>query len=110
MGLVLFGLSVGSMAGILSSGPLVMRWGTRPVIATGSTLIVVAMPLIAIGAAAGMPLLTAVGLALFGGGMGGGEVAMNVEGADVERLGGMPFLPEIGRASCRGSESIPGGG
>ena len=92
MGLVLFGLSVGSMAGILSSGPLVMRWGTRPVIATGSTLIVVAMPLIAIGAAAGMPLLTAVGLALFGGGMGGGEVAMNVEGADVERLGGMPFL------------------
>ena len=95
MGLVLFGLSVGSMAGILSSGPLVMRWGTRPVIATGSTLIVVAMPLVAIGAAAGMPLLTAVGLALFGGGMGGGEVAMNVEGADVERLGGMPFLPAL---------------
>jgi len=95
MGLVLFGLSVGSMAGILSSGPLVMRWGTRPVVATGSGLIVLAMPVIAIGAAAGLPLLTAAGLALFGAGMGGGEVAMNIEGADVERLGGRPFLPAL---------------
>ena len=76
MGLVLFGLSVGSMAGILSSGPLVMRLGTRPVVILGSTLVVVALPTIALGAGAGLPLLTAVGLALFGGGMGGGEVAM----------------------------------
>ena len=95
MGLVLFGLSVGSMTGILSSGPLVMRLGTRPVVAAGSTLIVVAMPTIALGAVSGMPLLTAFGLALFGAGMGGGEVAMNVEGADVERLGGRPFLPAL---------------
>ena len=95
MGLVLFGLSVGSMAGILSSGPLVMRLGTRPVVILGSTLVVVALPTIALGAGAGLPLLTAVGLALFGGGMGGGEVAMNVEGADVERLGGRSFLPAL---------------
>ena len=95
MGLVLLGLSVGSMTGILSSGPLVMRLGTRPVVAAGSTLIVVAMPTIALGAVSGMPLLTAFGLALFGAGMGGGEVAMNVEGADVERLGGRPFLPAL---------------
>jgi predicted MFS family arabinose efflux permease len=95
MGLVLFGLSVGSMAGILSSGPLVMRLGTRPVVILGSTLVVLALPTIALGAWAGLPLLTAFGLALFGGGMGGGEVAMNVEGADVERLGGRSFLPAL---------------
>ncbi|WP_304502221.1 MFS transporter [Brachybacterium sp. FME24] len=95
MGMVLFGLSVGSMIGILSSGPLVMRLGTRPVVMAGSTLIVLAMPTIALGAVTGTPLLTAVGLALFGAGMGGGEVAMNVEGADVERLGGRPFLPAL---------------
>ena len=95
MGLVLFGLSVGSMIGILCSGPLVMRLGARPVVVLGSLLIVVAMPTIALGAVAGMPLLTAAGLALFGGGMGGGEVAMNVEGADVEALGGRPFLPAL---------------
>lgn len=95
MGLVLFGLSVGSMVGILSSGPLVMRLGTRPVVAAGAVLVVVAMPTIALGAASGMPLATALGLALFGAGMGGGEVAMNIEGADVERLGGRPFLPAL---------------
>src|SRR5699024_11089363 len=35
------------------------------------------------------------GLFLFGGGMGSGEVAMNVEGADVEALGKRPFLPAL---------------
>ncbi|MGP5253530.1 MFS transporter [Brachybacterium alimentarium] len=95
MGLVLFGLSVCSMIGILSSGPLVMRLGTRPVVLAGSTLIVIALPVISLGAVAGMPLLTAFGLALFGAGMGGGEVAMNVEGAEVEKLGGRPFLPAL---------------
>ena len=72
MGLVLFGLSIGSMLGILSSGPLVMRLGTRPVVLIGSSLVVVALPTIALGASTGQPLLTAFGLALFGGGMGGG--------------------------------------
>ena len=95
MGLVLFGLSMGSMLGILSSGPLVMRLGARPVVIFGSFLIVLAMPTIALGAVAGLPLLTAAGLFLFGGGMGGGEVAMNVEGADVEALGKRPFLPAL---------------
>ena len=95
MGLVLFGLSIGSMLGILSSGPLVMRLGTRPVVLLGSALVVVALPTIAIGAASGQPLLTAFGLALFGGGMGGGEVAMNVEGADVEKLSRRSFLPSL---------------
>lgn len=95
MGLVLFGLSVGSMIGILSSGPLVTRLGTRPVVMAGSALIVIAMPVISGGAVVGMPLLTAFGLMLFGAGMGGGEVAMNVEGAEVERLGGKPFLPAL---------------
>lgn len=95
MGMVLFGLSVGSMIGILSSGPLVMRWGTRPVVLVGSSLIVLAMPTIGLGAMAGLPVLVALGLALFGAGMGGGEVAMNIEGADVERIGGRPFLPAL---------------
>lgn len=95
MGMVLAGLSVGSMLGILSSGPLVLRLGTRPVITIGSSLVVVSMPVIALGAALGQPVLTAFGLALFGGGMGAGEVAMNVEGGEVEKLGGRPFLPAM---------------
>src|SRR4029453_17614638 len=35
MGLILFGLSAGSMIGILGSGALVTRLGTRPVVTVG---------------------------------------------------------------------------
>ncbi|MFI5937284.1 MFS transporter [Actinoplanes sp. NPDC051494] len=95
MGLVLFGLSAGSMAGILCSGALVARFGTKPVVMAGTTCIVASMPAIGIGAALSQSLVVAAGLALFGAGMGGGEVAMNIEGADVERLISRPVLPTL---------------
>ncbi|MGL3151708.1 MFS transporter [Microbacterium sp. A82] len=95
MGLVLFGLSVGSMLGILVSGPLVARFGARPVIAAGAIGVVISMPTIGVGAGLGEPFVAAAGLFLFGAGMGGGEVALNVEGADVERVTGRSFLPQL---------------
>ncbi|MFK4789253.1 MFS transporter [Microbacterium sp. ZW T5_56] len=95
MGLVLFGLSVGSMLGILSSGALTARFGTRPVIAVGISLQLFATPTIGTGAAIGSELLTAVGLGLMGLGMGGAEVAMNIEGAEVEQLANVPVLPAL---------------
>lgn len=93
MGLVLFGLSVGSMSGLLCSGRLVTRFGTRPVIGLGAFLIPVSMLLIGAGAILRSPLLVAVGLCVFGAGIGAGEVALNVDGADVERLAGKAVLP-----------------
>lgn len=93
MGLVLFGLSTGSMVGILASGPLLGRWGARPLIAIGMVGIIASMPVIAFGAALQVNIAVAVGLALFGLGMGGSEVALNVEGADVEVQSGRTFLP-----------------
>lgn len=95
MGLVLFGLSIGSMAGILCSGALVARFGTRPVIAVGLGLTILSMPVIGLGAAISTSLVVAAGLFLFGIGMGGGEVAMNVEGAEVERAYGRPVMPAL---------------
>jgi MFS family permease len=95
MGLVLFGLSAGSMAGILASGPLVTRLGTRPVVVAGMAAVIGSMPVIGIGAAAGLSAVVGAGLALFGLGMGGSEVAMNIEGADVERVLGRPVLPAM---------------
>ncbi|WP_051857808.1 MFS transporter [Streptomyces cellulosae] len=95
MGLVLFGLSVGSMIGILCSGRFVSRFGTRPVIALGTLLIIAGTVVIGAGSAvASAPLVTA-GLCLFGAGMGGGEVAVNVDGADVERITGTAVLPTL---------------
>lgn len=93
MGLVLLGLSAGSMVGILASGPLCLRFGARPVITGGNIGVVGSMPTIALGAAAGSAWLVVLGLFLFGAGAGGADVAMNVEGADVEKIIQRPFLP-----------------
>ncbi|MEU9153526.1 MFS transporter [Streptomyces sp. NPDC048417] len=95
MGLILFGLSVGSMAGILCSGALVARWGARLVVLAGTSVIAAGAALIGIGAAVGADLCVALGLGLFGLGMGGGEVALNVEGAEVERLLGRSTMPAM---------------
>ncbi|MGW5868601.1 MFS transporter [Streptomyces sp. NPDC055239] len=95
MGLVLFGLSVGSMGGILCSGRLVSRFGTRPVIALGTVLIIASMAVIGGGSSVPSAPMVAAGLCLFGAGMGAGEVAVNVDGADVERLTGTTVLTTL---------------
>ncbi|MGP3776564.1 MFS transporter [Streptomyces sp. SDT5-1] len=95
MGLVLFGLSVGSMIGILCSGTLVSRFGTRPVMAVGTLLITVSMAVIGLGAMASSAPLVTAGLVLFGAGMGGGEVAINIDGAEVERITARTVLPTL---------------
>ncbi|MFF5084961.1 MFS transporter [Actinoplanes sp. NPDC000266] len=95
MGLVLFGLSAGSMVGILSSGALVRRFGTRPIVTVGIVATALSTPIVGVGAAASQSVVVAGGLALFGLGMGGGEVAMNIEGADVERVIRRPVLPTM---------------
>ena len=95
MGLILFGLSVGSMAGILASGPLVARWGTRPVTVVGISAMAVGVAVVGGGAALGSGGVVALGLGLVGCGMGGGEIALNVEGAEVERLLGRSALPAM---------------
>ncbi|MFE1921283.1 MFS transporter [Streptomyces asoensis] len=95
MGLVLFGLSLGSMAGITSSGRLVSRFGTRPVVVWGTVLLLAGMATISVGSAAvSIPLVTA-GLCAFGAGMGVSDVAVNVDGTDVERLSGATTLPAL---------------
>ncbi|GAA3368564.1 MFS transporter [Streptomyces antimycoticus] len=95
MGLVLFGLSAGSMMGILCSGTLVGRFGTRPVIGMGSLLVVASTAVIGGGALlASAPLVTA-GLFAFGAGMGSAEVAINIDGVEVERRANSVVLPTL---------------
>lgn len=66
MGVVLFGLSVGSMLGVLGSGALVARFGTRPVMGAGTALVVLSMAVIGCGALwSSAPVVTA-GLFVFG--------------------------------------------
>ncbi|MFD7293466.1 MFS transporter [Streptomyces sp. NPDC059897] len=95
MGLILFGLSVGSMIGILSSGTLVARFGSRPVMGVATVVITFSMAVIGLGAMASSAPLVTAGLLLFGAGMGGGEVAINIDGAEVERLTARTILPTL---------------
>lgn len=95
MGLVLFGLSVGSMAGVMSSGPLVRRHGGRGAISVGASLIVTGLLVVAAGTGLSLAAGVFCGLALFGGGMGLAEVAFNIEGAAVESVIGRPVLPVL---------------
>ncbi|MFJ3670285.1 MFS transporter [Streptomyces sp. NPDC090106] len=95
MGIVLFGLSIGSMLGVLGSGALVARFGTRPVMGVGTALIILSMVVIGGGALWSSAPLVMAGLFLFGAGMGGGEVAVNVDGAEVEQIIGRTVLPTL---------------
>lgn len=92
MGLVLFGISVGSMTGILSSGLLVARFGTRPIALASMLIVMLSLFAIATGVLIPSALFTAFGLFLFGLGMGTSEIAINVDGADVERISGQHVL------------------
>ncbi|MEE1759566.1 MFS transporter [Streptomyces sp. SP18BB07] len=95
MGLILFGLSLGSMLGILASGRLVSRSGTRPVIFWATALLILGMATICAGSLmVSVPMVTA-GLCAFGVGMGASDVAANIDATDVERTSGTTTMPAL---------------
>ena len=93
MGAVLFGLSIGSMSGILCSAWLVKRFGTRKVIRTTMSCAIVGMLVLSLALWLTSPLLFALGLGVFGASFGSAEVAINIEGAAVEREMNKTVLP-----------------
>ncbi|QFU90501.1 MFS transporter [Amycolatopsis sp. YIM 10] len=95
MGVIIAGLSVGSLFGIAVAGKLVVARGGRFVIALGAVAMVGGLLLIALGAAVGAGWLVCGGLAFFGLGMGASEVAQNVEGAEIERALAASVLPAM---------------
>ncbi|WP_052849786.1 MFS transporter [Streptomyces avicenniae] len=95
MGLVLFGLSTGSMTGVLASGGVVRRHGGRAAIGVGAALMTAGVAAVAGTAAASLTPGVFVGLALFGAGVGLSEIAVNIEGAAVERALARPVLPVL---------------
>lgn len=90
---MLFGLSIGSMSGILCSAWLVKRFGTRAVIRTTMCCAILGMLVLSVALWYASPVMFATGLLIFGGSFGAAEVAINVEGAAVEREMNKTVLP-----------------
>jgi fucose permease len=95
LGLVLFGVSIGSMVGILSSSRVVRRFGGRRVLATGTGSAAVGTAIIGLSALVSSPFGVFAGMAAFGFGIGVGEVALNIEAAAVEGRTGQIILPMV---------------
>jgi predicted MFS family arabinose efflux permease len=104
LGLLLLTIAVGSLAALPSTGGLVARWGARRVVRVGATASALGLVVAATGAGpVGSVPLTAVGLVLYGAGVGAWDVAMNVEGAEVERRSGRTIMPRFHAAFSLGT-------
>ncbi len=92
LGLVLFAIATGSIVALPLAGPIVSRFGSRAVVTAMALLLGVAMMTMAAGYLIGL-VPVVLGLFLFGFANGMWDVAMNVQGAVVERLLGRSVMP-----------------
>jgi predicted MFS family arabinose efflux permease len=95
LGLLLLCMSGGSVAGLPLSGPVVHRFGPGRAVLAGALSMTFGLALLALGLLTGLVLPAAIGLVFAGLGMGVWDVAMNVEGAEVERRLGRSLMPRL---------------
>lgn len=108
LGLLLLCLSGGACVALPTSGPAVHRLGAGRVVLLGSVAVGIGLLGLDIGLVTGTVWPAAAGLALTGVGMGNWDVAMNVEGAEVERGRGRSLMPRLHAAFSLGT--VTGGG
>ena len=94
LGLVLLAIAAGSVISLPLAGPLVARIGSRRTVQIMSGVDGVALLVVGLGYAGGV-VPVVVGLFLFGFGQGAWDVAMNVQGAIVERRLGRAIMPRF---------------
>lgn len=95
LGLLLLCVSVGAVAALPASGPIVHRVGPARAVAGGATLVALGLVSAAVGIALDAVVLTGAGLLVAGAGTANWDVAMNVEGATVERRLARPIMPRL---------------
>jgi fucose permease len=95
LGLLMLCFSGGALAGLPIAGPVVHRMGVRSAVVVGGGT--VSVGLAGLGTALLLPSvpLAAAGMALIGMGNGVWDVAINVEGVDLERRVGGLLLPRL---------------
>ena len=96
LGLLLLSIAVGSVLALPSAGALIHRWSAGAVVRSGCICGALGLLLAGVGAGPlGLVPVCAVGLFAFGIGTGVWDVAMNVEGAEVERGLGRSIMPRF---------------
>lgn len=96
LGLLLLTTSAGSVAALPLAGKAVMRWRAAAVVRTSVWLAGLALVVASLGATVFEKIwLTAPGMALYGITISAWDVAMNVEGAQVERRLGRTIMPRF---------------
>jgi predicted MFS family arabinose efflux permease len=110
LGLLLLCLSGGSIAGLPASGPIVQRRGPARTVLAGALSVTLGLLLVAAGLLIGAVLPVALGFFFWGLGSGVWDVAMNVEGAEVERRLGRSLMPRLHAAFSIGTVTGAGVG
>lgn len=95
LGVLLLAIAVGSVAAMPTTGALVQRFGTVPVIRAAGVSALAGLALVSLSLSAESVWLAASGLFLYGIGTGVWDVTMNVEGAAVERHLGRHIMPRF---------------
>jgi MFS family permease len=95
LGALLLSIAIGSMVGMPVSGHLIERWGAGMVVRLGAVVDLGGLALAGAMATAGSTPGTALGLLAYGFGTGIWDVAMNVDGAAVERELGRSIMPRF---------------
>ncbi|ANF32258.1 MFS transporter permease [Leifsonia xyli] len=94
IGLLILGLSIGSIVGLTASSPILLRFGPHRGMVAGLSIVAVGMLSIGFGSTVfHLVPLVAIGLVLLGFGNGMVDVMMNVEATAVEREIGKTLLP-----------------
>jgi fucose permease len=96
LGLLLLAIAAGSVLALPSSGRLIQRGSAAGVVRLGAVSAAVGLIVASVGVDAwGSVPVTAVGFFAYGIGIGVWDVAMNVEGAEVERELGRTIMPRF---------------
>jgi predicted MFS family arabinose efflux permease len=94
LGLVLVAIAAGSIISLVLSGHMVARFGSRATVAAMAVLLTISLIVVAGGYHLGVPPVV-LGLFGFGFANGAWDVAMNVQGALVERRLGRAIMPRF---------------
>jgi len=94
MGVLIFGLSFGSILGLLGSSHIIARIGARTTLRWGFTIAPIGLAIAGVAATVSPNFVVIfVGLAVFGASFSMSDVAMNVSGAANERALGRAIMP-----------------